>query len=346
VPIKGLTDRVEAAFPRIGKLRKGAAAPRNQAGQVVGVGKDQEFFRFTSERPEVIAAFEEAYGAQPALVSVYLPYADVERNFACWKEKWTAGGLVHRCDGETMTVWLDTAGKYQRTPRHCDGGCDEVGRLTVIIPELVRAGFVGYVVLETHGINDVLSIQASLMAAWETRAGNPLGLRGIQWALRRVKEKISTPMPNGKRARRDKWLVKLEPAADWVQLQLQAAHNATMMLPAGQPAPETATAPPEDFDPGDVDDRAVDADGVIVQAKPAPPDLAPEPAPNGTAEPEQGSLTRCADCGEPILGHQGKAGRMFEAQEIIDSTKEAYQRALCWNCAQDAKAKAVAGTPA
>jgi hypothetical protein len=309
---------------------------------VVGVGKDQEFFRFTSERPEVIAAFEEAYGVEPALISVYLPYADVERNFACWKEKWTAGGLVHRCDGETMTVWLDSAGKYQRTPRPCDGGCDEVGRLTVIIPELVRAGYVGYVVLETHGINDVLFIQASLMAAWETRAGNPLGLRGIQWALRRVKEKISTPMPNGKRARRDKWLVKLEPAADWVQLQLQAAHNATMMLPAGDatPTPEPAGG----IDPDDIEDRTIDADGVVVQPEPEPSDLVPEPAPNGTAQPEQGTMTKCADCGEPIMGHQVAGGKLWEAQEIVNTTTDRYKRALCWGCAQDAKAKATQAT--
>jgi hypothetical protein len=242
MPIKGLTDSVQAAFPRIGKLRKGGEAKRNQQGQVVGMGADLDHFRFSSDRPEVVAAFEEAYGEAPALVTAYLPYADVERNFQCWKEKWAAGGLVHRCDGETMTVWQGSDGRYYRTPKPCDGGCDEVGRLSLIIPELVRAGFVGYVVLETHGINDLLSIQASLMAALESRAGNQLGLRGIQWTLRRVKEKVSTPMGNGRRARRDKWLVKLEPAADWVQLQLQTAHNATMMLPAPSAQPAAVQA--------------------------------------------------------------------------------------------------------
>ena len=236
MPIRGITDSVQPGLPRIGKLRKGGEAPRNAAGQVVKMGADLDHFRFTSERPEVQAAFEDAYGATPALVHIYLPYADIERNFGCWKERWAAGGLVHRCDGETMQIWLGPEGLYHKSPKPCDGDCDEVGRLSVIVPELVQAGYVGYVTLETHGINDLLSIQASLLAAAESRAGNDLGLRGIQWNLRRVKEKISTPMGNGKRVRREKWLVKLEPAADWVQLQLQAAHNATMMLPAPSPA--------------------------------------------------------------------------------------------------------------
>ena len=242
MPIKGLTDSVQAAFPRIGKLRKGGEAVRDNNGNVTRMGKDLEYFRFTSERPEAQAAFEEAYGENPALVTAYLPYATAEANFACWKEKWKAGGLVHRCDGETMTIWMGPEGQYHREPKPCDGGCDEVGRLSLIIPELVKAGFVGYVTLETHGINDLLSIQASLLAAFDARGGNPLGLRGILWSLRRVKEKISTPMGNGKRARRDKWLVKLEPAADWVTLQLQSAHNATMMLPPPRPEPAQLTA--------------------------------------------------------------------------------------------------------
>jgi hypothetical protein len=145
--------------------------------------------------------------------------------------------LVHRCDGQVMTIWLGKEGKYHRNPQPCDGGCQEVGRLALIIPELVRAGYVGYVTLQTTGLNDMLSIQASLLAAWAARAGNPLGLKGIQWNVRRVKEKISTPGENGKRVRREKWMVKVEPAADWVQLQLEQAHAETMALPAPRAKP-------------------------------------------------------------------------------------------------------------
>lgn len=297
-PIKGLTDNVQPAFPRIGRLRKGGEAQRNQAGQVVRMGQDLPFFRFTSERPEVVEAFKAAYGEQPTLVNVYLPYPDVERNFSAWKERWAAGGLVHRCDGETMTLWQDKDGKYRQEPKACDGDCDEVGRLSLIVPELVHAGHVGYVVLETHGLHDLMSIQASLLAALEARAGNDLGLRGIRWTLRRAQEKISTPMPGGKRARREKWLVKLEPAADWVQLQLQAAHNATMgMLEAPRPDREYLNRRTGEVVVGEATVLAEDAE--VIELPPeaptpeydsdAPGEDTPEAEPPAPEPPREGS---------------------------------------------------------
>ncbi len=290
-PIVGLTDTVRPALPTIGKLRKGGEAQRNSSGQVVKMGPDLSHFRFTSDRAEVAAAFEDAYGETPALVRIYLPYADVDRNFACWREKWSQGGLVHRCDGETMQIWLGPDGQYHKTPKPCDGGCDEVGRLSVIVPELVQAGYVGYVTLETHGIHDLLSIQGSLLAAAEARAGNDLGLRGIQWNLRRVQERISTPAGNGKRARREKWLVKLEPAADWVQLQLQAAHNATMMLPA--PSREAARMHEQEADVVPVDP----ATGEIIEgtAREVPADTATTAGSNGQAKPPAETHTAQAE---------------------------------------------------
>lgn len=224
MPIKNLTDNVLPAFPRLGKLRKGSPQENGH------FGKEQSFWRFASERTDVTAAFTAAYGAQPVSLTVYLPYAQVEDNFATWREEWTAGGLVHRCDGETMTIWRTPTGTYDRTPKACPNrgqakpACKPVGRLTIIIPELIQAGFVGYVTMETHSLNDLLSIQATLLAVAEAR-GNALGLRGVPFVLRRVPEMISTPTEDGKRARRQKYLVKLEPLADWVALQLEASRK-------------------------------------------------------------------------------------------------------------------------
>ncbi len=302
MPIKGLTDSVQAAFPRIGKLCKGGPATRSTDGKMIRMGEDLDHWRFTSDQPEVVAAFEDAYGEAPVFVNAYLPYADVDRAFQTWKEKWAAGGLVHRCDGETMTIWQDDRGQYQRTPRPCDGGCDEVGRLALLIPELVSAGFVGYVTAETHGLNDLLSIQASLMAAAESRVGNPLGLRGIQWRLSRRKEKVSTPMANGKRGRRDKWLVKLEPAADWVQLQIQQAHAETMALPA----PRVTEPRVIDQDTGEIietkdddyQEAAASEAQPVAQPAPEPPTTADPPAANPTAAP---ASTKRADPNGPAM---------------------------------------------
>lgn len=222
MPIRGLTDTVAPRFPRLGKLRKGAVKP--EVGNKPGA--DLDYFRFDGE-PDVTAAFIAAYGNQPRVLSVYLPFAGVDDCFAAWKEKWAAGGLVHRCDGQTMQIWRTPDGKYSRAAKACDGGCDEVARLEVILPELFRAGHVGYVTLETHGLNDMLGIQATLNAAYTARRD----LRGIEFVLRRVERDISTPGEGGKRVRRTKWIVELAPAPRWAQVQLAMAQSAAYALP-------------------------------------------------------------------------------------------------------------------
>ena len=265
MPIKGLTDNVLPAFPRLGKLRKGGAKPATG----FGYGKDLEYFRFTSERDEVLRVFTQAYGEQPALLNVYLPYAGLEDNWQAWLEEWSAGGLVHRCDGETMTIWRTATG-YSQKPEPCpwrtkerttkNPGCKPVGRLTVVIPELIRAGFVGYVTLETHSKHDLLSIQATLLAVIEARSGVAAGLRGIPFVLRRVPETISTPDADGKRVSREKWLIKLEPAADWVSLQLETAQRAAL---AGRQPLQLTSGKIVDQRTGEVLDAPDDDDDVV-----------------------------------------------------------------------------------
>lgn len=258
--IKGLTDRVVPAFPRIGKLRKGGARP--DSGRAPG--RELSYWRFTSENPEVEAAFVAAYGAEPTELDVFLPFASIEDNWGCWKEKWVAGGLEHRCDGEACTVRM-IDGTYDREPAPCPGGCKEVGRLAVILPMLLRAGRVGYVTMETHSLNDIANIQATLMATAQSRGQDDM--RGIPFTLRRVKRIISTPSGDGKRARREKVLVELVPSWQWVSRQIEAAQSETMALPAPPPAQIPATIDPdtgEILDPPWEEEEAVD--GEVVEA--------------------------------------------------------------------------------
>jgi hypothetical protein len=235
MPIKNLTDNVVPSFGVIGKLRKGDEKTGNKPGA------ELDYWRFTSDRPEVEAAFTNAFGEKLRNIKVFIPHATPEEAFSTWCEVWSATSLQHRCDGETAFIWLEN-GKYKRGSKPCPGGHkdgdplnDAVGRLNVIIPELVQAGYVGYVTMETHGKHDILSISKSLQAVYESRRDNPLGLRGVMFDLRRVQEEVSTPgfgaqAEEGKRSKVKKWNVKLEPAADWVRLQLDIAHNETMML--------------------------------------------------------------------------------------------------------------------
>jgi hypothetical protein len=237
MPIRGLTDDVAPRLPSLGKLRKGAEKPQN------GPGKDLSYFRFTGNKPEIEQAFEAAYGTAPGSLTVFLPYATADENFETWQEEWAAGGLVHRCDGQVMQIWREGAG-FTRGAKPCPyftgekqriknraPGCDEIGRLVVVLPELIRAGYVGYVTLETHSKNDMLNIIGALRDA-ESHAGDR-GLAGIPFTLYRREEAISTPTDEGGRVTRKKWLVFIEPSAQWVSVRMQIAHAQALSLPVG-----------------------------------------------------------------------------------------------------------------
>ena len=257
MPIIGLTDNVVPRFPRLGKLRKGDEKP--QAGNKPGA--ELEYFRFTSDNPAIVAAFHEAYGNQPAMLRVYLPYPSTEMNFASWKEAWAAGGLVHRCDGVTCQIWRTPDGKYSQQPKPCPGGCKEVGRLEVILPELITAGFVGYVTLETHSLHDLMNITATLEAVRQSAQDRPNGLQGIEFVLRRKKERISTPDGKGGRASREKWLVSIEPVPSWAQTYLAMAAS-TLAIEA--PRVDMLTGEVMDGD-GDDEDGVVEGTATVVK---------------------------------------------------------------------------------
>ena len=206
----------DAAFPNIGRLRKGGKRP--ESGKAPG--KDLTYFRFDSDDARATAHFRAAYGDEPAQVNVFLPHQTAAQNFSCWQEAYVSGGLTHRCDGETCVIWLDGT-KYRTDPKPCPGGCKEVGRLMVIIPELQRFA---YVTVETHSINDIIRLQENLQAVEFLRGD----LRGIPFILKRTPVEISTPTADGKRSRREKWLLSIEVDPAWAALQLESMHRAAL----------------------------------------------------------------------------------------------------------------------
>lgn len=258
--IKGLTDR-QGAFPQIAVLRKGGAKESEKKP-----GQDLTFFRFDCDDEAVTAAFAAVYGSEPREINVFLPYPTAEENFFTAKEEWRAGGLVHRCDGEMTMVRQNKDGTYNTDPAPCPGGCKPVGRLKVVIPELKR---LAYVVALTTSLHDIMTLQENLVAA-EMIAGD---LRGIPFILRRSPREVSTPADGGKRVRREKWLLSIEPAPAWVAAQLTAMQQAA--LPAGTAMLES---PEADEDPED--------DNIIDQAPFPDPQLpSPKPQQNGKRKP-------------------------------------------------------------
>ncbi|MBP8293618.1 MAG: hypothetical protein KAX65_12655 [Caldilineaceae bacterium] len=235
MPIKHLQLDRPAAFPCIGKLRKGGEKQTNTKGKEV-MGRDLDHFRFTTDDTDAATAFNAYYGAEPKAVNVFLPYATADENFQAWMEEYRAGGLVRRCDGETCVFSRDAKGVASTLPAPCARpcGCKQVGRLSVIIPELVR---MAYVTVETHSVYDIIQLTENLHAAQAMRGD----LRGIPFILSRREREISTPTGDGGRARRKKSLLFIEPDPSWVARQLESMRLAalpqigTPLLAAPQP---------------------------------------------------------------------------------------------------------------
>jgi len=229
--IKGLTHQ-QPQFPQIGSLRKGK---RDEQGRPM----DLDYFRFTSEIPGVEETFTSIYGEEPRLINVFLPHQTTDENWQAWNEEYVASGLVHRCDGEFVVRYRDAqtgtyvtpepntikcpyaSGEKERTQGQ---GCHPTGRLQVVVRELKRFA---YVMVTTSAFNDIPKLDGQLRAL-EGIYGD---LRGIPMQLRRLPSKISTPKSekrDGKwvltkdRARRESWLLSIEAAPDWADMQLES----------------------------------------------------------------------------------------------------------------------------
>lgn len=255
--ILGLTDR-PASFPQIGILRKGAPKPER------GPGRDLKHFRFDCDDADAADRFRTVYGDEPTSVRVYLPFPTAAENFEAWQEHWTAGALQHRCDGQTCVLWLDPkTQRYSSQPVPCPHAklsrderdrCKPSGRLKVIVPELRR---LAYVTVLTGSVHDIIALTEQLQALEALRGD----LRGIPMILRRTPREVSMPGKEGKRTRVEKWLLSIEAAPTWVDLQLAAQEQAArpslgapaLALPA--PAADPATGQVLDGDWGDPDDE-------------------------------------------------------------------------------------------
>jgi hypothetical protein len=228
--INGLTDK-DAAFPSLGVLRKGEKKTDENKP-----GKDLTYFRFVSEDDLANQIFFSAYPSEDTMrnINVYLPYKTTQENMidGTWIEKWIAGGLVYRSDGEKIVLWRTPKGGFstEQKPdpkpevledgKRADGSL-QVGRLTVIIPELGR---LMTVTVLTTSKWDIINLTRQLRS-YEALEGD---LRGIPFVLRRKLETISTPMKGGKRARRQKWLLSIETLPRYTMPKIAAMERAAL----------------------------------------------------------------------------------------------------------------------
>ena len=268
MPIKGLTDR-PAAFPEIGRIRKGAPKETNKPGA------DLTYFRveFDEEEKKATAVFHKTYGGTPSELNILLPFNSVDENFDAWREAYVAGGLIHRCDGER--VWYEIDPKTGERlvvngipEKACDRSakCKPTGRLKVLIPELQRLAYLTVLTGSTH---DVMNMARQLEALLQINGK----LAGVPLKLRRRPVKISTPSgTDGKRARRTKSLLSIEADPEWVRhklLSMKAAALPDNGLDADLPALEVSDEPDADW----TEDEIVDSEATVIDDEQLSPNV-------------------------------------------------------------------------
>lgn len=211
MPIKGLTTNRIPQFPILGKIRKGGKKQGNRFGQ------DLPYFRFDARDLELQEWIEKHLGSEPNKIQIQLPHEGVEDNFPCWLEDYSANkDLKLKCDGENIQMYLDKSTMQYRRAKNMvcvrDQGkcsCKEVGRLKVIVPQILEAGYMGYFILETHSKNDIIHISQFLEAIHSTTRC----LSNIPMILSKVEREISVPYQdkqgNMKRSRAKKYLIDL-----------------------------------------------------------------------------------------------------------------------------------------
>jgi hypothetical protein len=256
MPIYSIKERSFASVKTIGKLRKGGPKPDGNKRP----GPDLDRFRFTSDDPEVLAAFKAAYGTlEPKELHVYLPYAREEADWDYWFETWRANNrLVYRCDGRNWVKWLTEDGKaYSREPRPCPfcsgrekpraGEHAPKGRLKLVLYELVKAGHAGVVLLETGAFSDIYSINSALLDVAQRRTDGRTDLTGIEFILRRELRDV----PSREHGTQKRHVIVLEPVAEWIQAQLDRARPGLPPVDpnTGEILEEEEPPEPEEYDP-------------------------------------------------------------------------------------------------
>lgn len=224
MPIVNLTktSEVGSGLPRIAKLHKG-----DKKTDANKPGKDLEYFRieFEPEFADLREDWEALYGEKPdGFERVYMTYGTVDEAFASWKEEWNASQtLIHRCDGEHQVLWYSQAAQaYSTAKEKCASvgahpcACTNVGRLNLLIPDFIaETGILGYIAVETHSINDILTVYRTLADVQRINGGT---LLGVPFSLGRATQKISAPdRKNNRRIKVNKSLFYLHVDPDFTR---------------------------------------------------------------------------------------------------------------------------------
>jgi len=314
MPILDLQQDAGARLKRAGIIRLGVKKKSQRTGREYPA----ETAHFVlKDAPELI----KIYGPEPKRLNIWLPFNEIDRNLVAWHQNWVAGGLVCRGDGQGIEYAINPKdgqiivkkGKAKLTgtvdgiklvtghPVKCPGlahglyprceDCRPSALLVVLIRELPR---LAYYQIATSSIHNIVNLTGQMRWVKE----NIGKLQGVPFILERRPDSISTPGKNGKRVRREKYLLHLEPDPEWVKAILAEMHRRA--LPGAQRAAIPAEVGAVDIEPAP--DEVVDLDDELIWEPPAEDANGDGDEPNG----EPAELPRFGDLRPVIVAQAGE----------------------------------------
>jgi len=225
---------------------------------------------FNNHRDNITMDKDTNFILAPARIVAVFPFSDAFRCWDFWYEAYIASRMVARSDGERFVRLIDpqtggikvsngetfipyTQGQVVGTYTNTKGKvteikCKPVGRLKVVLPELVRMCFM---TIFTTSIYDISRITSQLRGLDLIARNIPQsnGVAGIPLAITRRMTEITWTQPDGSARRVKSALLNIEPDPDWVEKMLKRLSD--MALPGGEahnllPSSEFAMdAPPQ-----------------------------------------------------------------------------------------------------
>jgi len=208
---------------------------------------------FNNHRDNITMDKDTNFILAPARIVAVFPFSDAFRCWDFWYEAYIASRMVARSDGERFVRLIDpqtggikvsngetfipyTHGQVVGTYTNTKGKvteikCKPVGRLKVVLPELVRMCFM---TIFTTSIYDISRITSQLRGLDLIARNIPQsnGVAGIPLAITRRMTEITWTQPDGSARRVKSALLNIEPDPDWVEKMLKRLSE--MALPGGE----------------------------------------------------------------------------------------------------------------
>jgi len=365
-PTRGLGDiQPGRVLPILAEIKKGGRKTTYVENGITktAIGPDLSYFRFVyNEDDSDVARFITGLGSEPRAIPFVFPYAELDRNFEPNNDCYKGGILIHRCDalapaGQPARLWkaldpntyhpvvLKGFSLQTGEEAYCNGEpvyrtqkaeyyCSLSARLHIAPLGIGKPGEFTMVIkspIDARMLRGQLKTILDEMTP-EARRGS---LMGVPLILKRVLRDIPyIDEHDGKRKVSSKWMLEIEPDANfaraWLRFATQGVYEAMTIGPGGEPA-LTSRDLLEAPEPEEEKGPSLEA----LSGYEATPDLADQPAPEPEAKPsaEQTSAPATAPAPPPqptkprkLAKVAGRADKAFRS--AADEWAKRYPRYL------------------